>query len=445
MTNRLLRYTVLLWAVGCGWMWAQQVRAPTPLAEARPALAALANYLPDGLAGKTASQLEAAWPAWVARRDGEIRTRLSRADEDAVVNLWLYGTSFTTVPRATAVLDQRLDDFINGLATPGSNERLQQARDLVTQLGLDPTTSDRRTALRRRLIEMRNRVIAEFEEYDRTIAANRRQDAGRGDASVYATIFSARGLSSDTSLLPGFGVERALAAAAAQLQIAPATIRDVAIIGPGLDVISKADGYDFYPMQTIQPFAVADSLIRLGLARPEDLRLTTFDLSPRVNGHIDAARRRARSGSSYTVQVPLNADEPWSADVWSYWRRFGSEVGVDKPAAPLPGEAGNVRIRAIDVHPALVASIEAIDLNVVVQRLEQRQFDLIVATNVLLYYDVFEQALAMVNAAAMLRSGGLVLTNTAVLPLPPIRPQAGYLEVVYSPKQRDQFFWYRKE
>lgn len=444
MMNRLLRYSVLLWVAGCAWMGAQQVRVPTPLTEARPALAALASYLPDGLAGKTASQLEAAWPAWVARRDEEIRTRLNRADEDSVVNLWLYGTSFTAVPRATAVLDRRLDDFINGLATPGANERLQQARDVVTHLGLDPTTPGGRTALRRRLIEMRNRVVAEFAEYDRTVAANRKQDTGRGDASVYATIFRARGLSSDTSVLPGFGVERALAAAAAQQQIAPATIHDVAIIGPGLDVISKADGYDFYPVQTIQPFAVADSLIRLGLARPEDLRLTTFDLSPRVNGHIDAARRLARGGGSYTLQVPLNADEPWSADVWSYWRRFGSDVGLDKPAAPLPGGAGNVSVRAIEVRPALVASIEVIDLNIVVERLEQRQFDLIVATNVLLYYSVFEQALAMTNAAAMLRVGGLVLTNTAVLPLPPIQPQVGYLEVVYSPKQRDQFFWYRK-
>lgn len=172
--------------------------------------------------------------------------------------------------------------------------------------------------------------------------------------------------------------------------------------------------------------------------------MTTFDLSPRVNAHIDAARGRARAGGSYTVQVPLNADEPWSADVWSYWRGFGSDVGVEKPAAPFPGGAGIVMVRAIEVRPALVTGIEAFDLNVVVQRLQQRQFDLIIATNVLLYYSVFEQALAMTNAAAMLRVGGLVLTNTAVLALPPMRPEAGYLEVVYSPKQRDQFFWYRK-
>ena len=35
------------------------------------------------------------WPAWVAKRDAEIRARLARGDEDSLVYLWLYGTSFT--------------------------------------------------------------------------------------------------------------------------------------------------------------------------------------------------------------------------------------------------------------------------------------------------------------------------------------------------------------
>ncbi len=441
--RRLVRCTTLLCAVGCTWAGAQSAAVPMPLTDARPALAALAGYLPAGLAGRTAAQLEAEWPTWVVRRDAEIRARLRRADEDSVVNLWLYGTSFTSVPRAVDVLGRRLDDFITALASPGSNERLQHAQDVMAGLGVDPARLGGPDALRRRLMEMRDRVVAEFADYDRTVEANRRQDAGRGDTTAYATIFSARGLSSDTSVVPGFGVERALAAAAAQRRIAPKTLRNVAIVGPGLDVISKADGYDFYPVQTIQPFAVADSLIRLGLARAEDLRITTFDLSPRVNRHIDAVRRRAQAGGVYTLQAPLNADEPWSADVWSYWSRFGSAVGDEGRPAPRPPGAGNVRVRAVEVRPAVAAAVEAVDLNLVAQRLD-RQFDLIVATNVLLYYGVFEQALAMSNAAAMLRSGGLVLTNTAVLPLAPLQPEAGYLEVVYGPKQRDQFFWYSR-
>ena len=63
-------------------------------------------------------------------------------------------------------------------------------------------------------------------------------------------------------------------------------MRRVGIIGPGLDFADKQEGYDFYPPQTIQPFAVADSLIRLGLASADSLSVTTFDLSTRVERHL---------------------------------------------------------------------------------------------------------------------------------------------------------------
>ena len=65
-------------------------------------------------------------------------------------------------------------------------------------------------------------------------------------------------------------------------------VHRVAIVGPGLDFTDKAEGYDFYPVQTIQPFALADSLMRVQLAAP-DLTISTFDLSPRVNAHLSAA------------------------------------------------------------------------------------------------------------------------------------------------------------
>ena len=64
-------------------------------------------------------------------------------------------------------------------------------------------------------------------------------------------------------------------------------VRRVAIIGPGLDFTDKQEGYDFYPQQTIQPFAIMDSLVRLGLARANELSVTTLDLSARVNDHVD--------------------------------------------------------------------------------------------------------------------------------------------------------------
>ena len=53
---------------------------------------------------------------------------------------------------------------------------------------------------------------------------------------------------------------------------------------------------------------------------------------------------------------------------------------------------------------------------------EAERFDLVVATNVLVSYDPFEQALALSNIAAMLEPGGFFLTNYAVTPRPPMSP-----------------------
>ena len=67
------------------------------------------------------------------------------------------------------------------------------------------------------------------------------------------------------------------------------------------------------------------------------------------------------------------------------------------------------------------------------------------ATNVLFYYDVFEQALAAANVAAMLKPGGLFVTNTAVLPTKPLRAMAAYLRVAHTATRYDEVFWYQRE
>jgi hypothetical protein len=60
------------------------------------------------------------------------------------------------------------------------------------------------------------------------------------------------------------------------------------------------------------------------------------------------------------------------------------------------------------------------------------------------YYDLFEQSLALANTAAMLRPGGIVLANNAVFPVPPMEPTAGYLQVVWSDRRHDHVFWYER-
>jgi 2-polyprenyl-3-methyl-5-hydroxy-6-metoxy-1,4-benzoquinol methylase len=115
---------------------------------------------------------------------------------------------------------------------------------------------------------------------------------------------------------------------------------------------------------------------------------------------------------------------------------------------PAPAVAGVVKTRSVRIQPAVVSSIVPRDLNIVVDRLavaSDQRFDLVVATNVLVYYDVFEQALAAANVAAMLKPGGVFVTNTAVLPTPPLRATAAYLRVAHTAERYDEMFWYQRQ
>ena len=117
-----------------------------------------------------------------------------------------------------------------------------------------------------------------------------------------------------------------------------------------------------------------------------------------------------------------------------------------------PEGLSTVRIRSIEIRPDVVALIRPADLNVVLQRPQglaaSEQFDLVIATNILVYYDVFEQSLALANVATMLRPGGILLSNNALYELPatPMR-SAGYTAVAYSSKadDGDYIVWYQRQ
>jgi hypothetical protein len=133
----------------------------------------------------------------------------------------------------------------------------------------------------------RLRVIREFAGTEQTLAGARPGGAATLTAAT-ATIFRERGLSSDTSILADYSVHVALETIAREKTFAPGSVHRVAIVGPGLDFTNKADGYDYYPQQTTQPFALIDTLRRLGLAAA-DLQVTTFDINVRVNDHLQKA------------------------------------------------------------------------------------------------------------------------------------------------------------
>ena len=443
-------------------------RTNIPYADAAPIVDVLREDLwPAELRAKSRAEIETGWPQWVSRRDAAVRARVQEGDDDSIINLLLFGTTFTRQPRVTEnqlagllvrqagtgatafvpspLLRARIGDFETALLSPGANERLQFARQVIERRGMNPSTEAGRATLRQYL-EQRTSVVGS--------AVHSAALLDPSTALVdQLTLFKDRGLASDTAILIDYAIERALDETREEGLLKPGTVRRVAIVGPGLDFADKQEGYDFYPQQTIQPFALVDSLIRLGLASREGVQVTAFDLSPRVLQHLEAARERATSGASYSLVLPRKLDQAWSPEVLAYWERFGDQIGTSTKVAPPPSSAGPVTARGVLVRPSVTLSLHPRDLNIVVQRVEpaaEDQFDLVLATNILLYYDVFEQSLAMTNILRMLRPGGVFLSNDRVFELPSSALGAvGFTDVTYMQAagtggKGDRITWYQR-
>jgi chemotaxis methyl-accepting protein methylase len=73
--------------------------------------------------------------------------------------------------------------------------------------------------------------------------------------------------------------------------------------------------------------------------------------------------------------------------------------------------------RAVAVKPRYAMRLDAVDLDVVTQTMDTlpgNGFDLVVATNILVYYDLFHQALAKAAIARMMNPGGILVVNHAL-------------------------------
>jgi SAM-dependent methyltransferase len=447
-------------AVGCLPLQAQPGKGPVylSLSEAHPVLEGFAGELPAGL---DAAPSVAAWLSWEAAHDQEIRSRLKRGDADSIVNLVLFGTSFTARPRLTSQQTEtaegdseavgrlilgRIQDFARAVLDPGRNQRLQFVAAWLKEAGIDSSdpAADKRIAVV--LLENTRRVLREQSAYSHAIEATKKAGDPGGLFVARSSLYHDRGLSLDTSFRPNYAIERTLS----EIKSAGVPlIRRAAVIGPGLDFTDKRGGYDFYPIQTLQPFALVDSLRRLRMVETFGPSVEIVDLSARVLDHVRRAVAQAGKGSAYTVQVPLDGETRWLPETQDYWRRFGSVIGSNAQALnPPPGVEAHMR--AIRIRPDVVRLLGAADLNVVVQHLplpDDRKLDLMIATNVMVYYEPFEQALALQNIAGMLRKGGLLLTNNALPEVKgvPMRPVGG-TSVAYSadPDDGDHVLWYKR-
>ncbi len=372
----------------------------------------------NGCPASTISRQE--WTAWLQKSDAQIRQRLQAGEEDSLTNLLRFGVTYTKEYRiddeylplygqstlVNAFAENRANDLIKALAAPNGNQGFLEMRAFVEKKGFSFKSPADRARLRAYLLANLARMRKEFLQLRAQPGTSRSHK------------FEQRGISLDSNLWPDYDLDLTLQSLLDSGRLKPNSIRRVAIVGPGLDFVNKQEGVDYYPPQITQPFAVLDTLFRLELANPGTVEIYTFDISSRVNLHLQMARKNAALGRAYTIQLPWYSDGRWTSDFrakfTAYWQQLGSHIGRTVPPLPVPQASPGFSTRALKIRPDIIQRVMPVDMNIVFQRLPlapEQRFDLIIGTNIFLYYGNFEQGLARVNIASMLKPGGYFLSN----------------------------------
>ncbi len=336
-------------------------------------------------------------------RDLEQRTRerFREGESDHLVAYLLQSKQFTAEPaiepalsaweylgdgRREAMLpagvERRADDFLR--ASPGKDPRLAYFQKLAGSGGKD---------FLRSAYDRCMRFLLEKEQ---------RQERGQAPADLYRE----RGLSVDTQVEAGFAVWTGLAV---QQSLQPEWRADrVLIVGPGLDLAPRTGMLELFPPQSYQPFAVADALLSLGLARRDRLRIHCLDIHPLV---VDFFGGFSKRSEPLLHLVSGLRREQLSSDFEEYFRRLGGSIGREQSLRLPPPLAGHLG-KALRIENDVARGVTADRINILTGRLDPSPgYDLAVATNILVYFDARELRLALANIGSMLRPGGILLHN----------------------------------
>lgn len=428
-------------------------------ADAQRAISGLAAAGVVGAVDVEPLRSETLWSSWVQTHVNLTKDRVSRGEDDTILNWLMFGTSFSAHPpvsvesfgKATGtqsrqrLFDARVKDFLDALAAPGQDGRRRAALAWLGARGFRIGTEGERRLVAQHLSHEFDRVVREWIAYRQQMDRASRAGGIESVLDAASRFFRDRGLSTDTSVLPGFAIEEALRSLKSQQLLRERSVRRVAVIGPGFDFADKWGGYDFYPPQSIQPFVLIDSLRRLGLADPDStLDVTCLDVSPQVHEHLQAAVALAGQSRPYTLTLPLATRTAWKADFVEYWRGAGTFVGSEAAGQPVPAGQG-VAVRTIAVRPEVVSLVTPTRIDIVVEQWRGSPFDLVIATNVFPYYGAFEQALALANIDAMLAPGGGLLSNSLLPEVATLRTRlVSSRRVEYSADDWDAVLWYQR-
>jgi SAM-dependent methyltransferase len=326
--------------------------------------------------------------------------RLQRGEQEHLIYFILQSKAFTTRARIEPAWSAR--ESRGGKSVP------QDARERMADFlaALERPSSDPRLAWWKSSLQARS-LSQLSAAYARAMRFLYEKEFGAGSA---AALYQQRGYSTDTQVEANVAVSTALAVLR---ELDPKVrVERVLIVGPGLDFAPRTGFRDDLPPQSFQPYLTADILLRRGLSSTDRLRIDCADISPRVVEFIEDFSRREKP----KLVLPRVFDD------------FGRHIG---------SVSGNT----ITVRKEIAARINASKLNILTERLEP-VFDLVIATNVLLYFNETELALALANIHAMLRPGGYLIHNeprpeleaiSTALRMPPI--QGRTLQIAQGAKQ----------
>lgn len=213
-----------------------------------------------------------------------------------------------------------------------------------------------------------------------------RKEYARAMQSLYAKEFAdksnyyqSRGHSTDTQVTANYALWTALSVLKASQP--GLKLERVLIVGPGMDIAPRTGLVDRYPPQSYQPYAVAQILRDLNFSGTP--RIECVDINDRVVRFI-----RGFAGRS---ELRLDFRVPPGDPEFESWAR-----GLAPMLASVPKKVAE--------------AVSAEKLNIITQRLGSK-YDLVVATNVLLYFDDSELLLAIANIESMLGAGGYFIHN----------------------------------
>ncbi len=350
----------------------------------------------------------ATFAAYVDRVRQDDARRVRAGDLDHLIFYALQSTHFTKLPPIEPALSAKALVERGNRIPPDAQARIRELLTAIESSSIDPRVTYFRALVHSTFPNVKEREDGLLDEYRRAMkfVYDKEFVAQRSGPEAVADLYRTRGLSTDTAVEAGFVVYNGLGILKS---LDPARrIRRVLIVGPGLDLAPRTALLESAPPESYQPWTVIDALLSLGLSRSNDLTVLGADINPRVVDHLASARTRPPeltlvSGIAESATVHL------TEEYRVYFNQIGTGMagGFMSPRAPVSGHL----FKTITPPADIARSLSAEELDIVTSRLSGAPFDLIIATNILPYFDDPQLALAICNVAAMLAPDGIFLHN----------------------------------